>query len=193
MTTVVGLDPSISGAGIAVIRTADPRIAMYGNVDAYTQVITSRGRASDTMPQQAARLLAMRNAVMDRVPRDADLVMIEGLALGKTNPGTDRLAHLFWLLVSALGQVVPNAHITRVAIPTLKKAVTDNGKADKRAVQAGVTRWWPGVAMRDDNAADALALASLGAVHMRVPVPFPIQEHTRLALAKLDLPDRPAR
>lgn len=54
-------------------------------------------------------------------------------------------------------------------------------------------KWWPQTGIDDDNAADALALASLGAIHMRVPVPFPVQEHTRLALAKLDLPERPPR
>lgn len=189
MTTVVGLDPSLTGTGVAVI-TYDP---LRGTPIASTHVVTGTGRKSDTLRQQDTRIRKMRNTIMDSIPRDTDLVLIEGLALGAKGTGMDRLTYLNWLLVSATLCALPDAHPLRVPPATLKKAVTDRGNADKRDMQATVTRWWPGVPMRDDNAADALALASLGAVHMRVPVPFPVQEHTRLALAKLDLPERPPR
>ena len=189
MTCVVGLDTSITGTGIAVVRTS-----IAGEALAYTDVVRSTGRSSDPLPVRSRRMLTMRNRIMAGLPDGhVDLLVIEGLSFGHNQPGQDRLHHLWWLVIGALGQSRPDTHITVVPPSTAKKAVTDKGNADKRTMRAAVERWWPQTGIDDDNAADALALASLGAVHMRVPVPFPIQEHTRLALAKLDLPERPSR
>lgn len=183
MTTVVGIDSSLSSTGIAVVRADWAR----------TDVVRSTGRQSDPLPVRSRRMLDMRNRIMNHLPEHVDLVVIEGLSYGHNQPGQDRLHHLWWLVVGALGQARPGTHVTACPPSTAKKACTDNGRATKQQIMSQMRKWWPQTGIDDDNAADALALASLGAIHMRVPVPFPVQEHTRLALAKLDLPERPPR
>ena len=196
MTTIVGLDTAIKAAGVAIIRHHDD------TTTATTHVVGSKGRASDTLAQQARNLTQRRNQILDLIPRDTDLIVIEAPALRLANPGTDRLHALWWFTIAALGQVVPDAHITKIFPGTLKKftqgGIKGGGNATKTEQEQAIARMWPGVFVKDDNAADALAAASAGAVHMRVPVPFTITEDRRLSIAstdklKLDWPARPER
>lgn len=186
MTTVVGLDSSLKGFGVAIITDDAP---------AATFVVTSTGKKSDTMQVRAQRMLATRNSVMALIPPDTDLIVIEGLAFASNQFGHDRIVHTWWLVVTAIIQARPGAHITTVAPSSLKKITTGSGAKDpgKKRMEAAVTRMWPAVPCRDDNARDALALAAIGAVHLRLPVPFIVTEDYRLAMAGLDLPERPPR
>lgn len=191
MTTVVGLDPSLAGTGVAVI-TYDPG---RGTI-ASTHVVTSSGKKSDTRAVQARRTATQRNAVMDSLPREhIDHLVIEGISFGSNQIGHDRIVYLWWLLYAAISQTRPDTPITVVQPSSLKKITTGSGAKDpgKKRMEAAVTRMWPAVPCRDDNARDALALAAIGAVHLRLPVPFIVTEDYRLAMAGLDLPERPAR
>ena len=120
---------------------------------------------------------------------------MEGISYGSNLAGHDRIIYLWWLLYAAISQTRPNTHITVVSPSSLKKITTGNGGKDpgKKRMEAHVTRMWPAVPCRDDNARDALALGAIGAVHKRLPVPFIVTEDYRLAMADLDLPERPAR
>ncbi|MGC5027429.1 hypothetical protein ACLQ3K_21995 [Tsukamurella sp. DT100] len=191
MTTVVGLDPSLAGTGVAVI-TYDPG---RGTI-ASTHVVTSSGKKSDTRAVQARRTATQRNAVMDSLPREhIDHLVIEGISFGSNQIGHDRIVYLWWLLYAAISQTRPDTPITVVQPSSLKKITTGSGAKDpgKKRMEAAVTRMWPAVPCRDDNARDALALAAIGAVHLRLPVPFIVTEDYRLAMAGLDLPARPER
>lgn len=178
-----GLDLSLTGTGIAHLQT-EPGIPPHIT----THTITSAGTKRDTLPTRADRLRRIRNAILDAT-RDADLVAIEAPAYGANVGSVWDRAGLWWLVVQGLDQL----RIPYVAIPpaTVKKFATDKGNADKTAVAAGMTRLWGDLATaHDDNQFDALALATMAAVHTdyRKLAPATILERHKLAAAGITWP-----
>ncbi|WP_353107781.1 crossover junction endodeoxyribonuclease RuvC [Gordonia sp. (in: high G+C Gram-positive bacteria)] len=177
-----GLDLSLTGTGIAHLQTGPdgPTIT--------TRTITSSGRKTDTLPMRADRLRRIRNAILDHT-RDADLVALEAPAYAANVGSVWDRAGLWWLVVQGLDQL----RIPYVAIPptTVKKFATDKGNADKTAVAAGMTRLWGDHASpQDDNQFDALALATMAAVHtdFRALAPVTILERHKLAASGITWP-----
>lgn len=177
MTTVVGIDHSLSRTGLAIIRDdADPELI----------TVASTGKDTDTRLQRGQRMREMRTAIMDQVPRDTVLAVIEGMSFGHNLPGQDRIHHLWWLLADAFDLL----RIPLAVIPpnTLKKFTTDDGWADKPKMRAGLSVMWPGLRIPNHDAGDALAAATAGAVHLGMPLLFLVLERHRLALSKLEWP-----
>jgi hypothetical protein len=63
---------------------------------------------------------------------------------------------------------------------------------DKADVAMAAARMWPDVQIRGNDQADALVLASAGAVLLALPVPFDVTQYRRDALAKLSIPTEEA-
>ncbi|TWS23183.1 hypothetical protein FK268_12755 [Tsukamurella sputi] len=183
MTTVVGLDLSLTGTGVAVITP----------LGAEVHRIASTGRRGATLAERHARLIRLRNATLKHVVvNDADLVLVEGPAYGiRAQEGRHDMAGYWWLVMAALQHT--GRTVVEVPPTTRAKWATDKGNAPKAAVVAAVAKLWPDVTLVSDDCADALALASIGAIHMRMDVPFRVLERHREAAAKLDLPERPPR
>ncbi|MFI6573365.1 hypothetical protein [Nocardia fluminea] len=59
---VVGIDPSLTGTGIAVLTANGKRI------DTALRTVGSTGKRSDTWAMRAARLVKLRNEVMRHIP-----------------------------------------------------------------------------------------------------------------------------
>lgn len=177
---VVGIDPSLTGTGLAVLTTNGRRI------DTALRTIGSTGKRSDTWPMRAARLTKLRNTVMRHVPRTATLAVLEGPSYGSSTPGMHDNAWYRGKLYDALVSLgIPTA----VCPPaTLKKWATDNGNADKDAMSVSVSALWPIVEWRNDNEVDGLGLASIGAQHIGMPVPYLILERHKLAISKVEWP-----
>ncbi|GGG04317.1 hypothetical protein GCM10007304_18040 [Rhodococcoides trifolii] len=178
MTTVIGLDLSLVCTGIAHIATNRP--------DPIVHLVTSRGHRTDTRATKGARIRDIRNRIMNTIPRNTTLVVLEGISYASNNPGTDERHHLWWLISDALDHLdIPLA----VCPPaTLKKFVCDKGNAPKAAVVAAIARMWPTTELPTDDAADSLGLATIAAQHTKIPLPFPILERHKLALTKIDWP-----
>lgn len=149
MSAVVGVDPSISSTGVAVISS----------YVAVTRVQSKPGGQDldDRLQRMRRQVLAVLEAMAVVEP---SLIVIEGPAFGKNNAQTHMLAGFWWLLVHGLQKVAP---IAVVQPPTLKKFATGRGNAPKDEVLAAAVRGFPEIAVKGNDEADALALAAMGA------------------------------
>lgn len=163
MTTVVGLDPSLTAAGIAAI--AHPRQSDTPNVPKLATIgVGGAASASDSVT--GLRIWAQRDAILRSIPPSPALIVVEALPRPNPNaPGKhSERCGLYWALV---------AYLARKGIPiavcsptTLKKFATGNGRAEKPAMLAAARELWPHASVRDHNASDALLLATAGAYRL---------------------------
>ncbi len=167
---MTGLDPSLTGFGLATVIDGDVAVA--------TLKTQKRGheRLDDLLCDASI------------AAKDADLVIIEGVALYVRHGGTSlELAGLSWLVRHRLWEC---SRPYAVIPPSVrKKWLTANGSASKSECLAAAIKRFPAVDIRDDNQADALTLAAMGAAHLGVPlVKMPASSDEQLA--KIAWPDR---
>lgn len=145
MRPVVGLDPSLTGTGIAAGL-------------ALASTVSTKPAGSDV----AARLARLRHivaAVLRVVPAGA-LVVIEGPSFGREQPGLAHLrAGLWWSLVNDL--TASGCTVLEVPPKTLKKFATGKGTASKSDMRMALYQRF-GVDNPDDNQVDALWLREAG-------------------------------
>lgn len=174
---VVGIDPSLTGTGLAILRPhATPEL----------HTIASTGRKSDTWQQRATRLTQLRNRTMGLVPRNTTLAVIEGPAFAAQGAGIHDRSWYWGKLFDALTSLgIPTA----VCPPTTRaKWATDKGNAGKADVAMAIAKLWPHATIRGDDQADALCFATIAAQHSAWPMPYPILERHKLAIAKIAWP-----
>lgn len=186
---VVGVDPSLTGTGIAVVDTDDVLVIA-------THTITSAGRKDATLTERRERIayIAERQigdyalGLGDRRGETgrADLVVIEAPSLGQARQGGQFDRHgLWWLAVHRLHTLgIP---VAAVAPNARAKYATGKGNASKEQVLLAVARRYPHVAVANNNEADALALAAMGARHLSQPIDDLPQTHLE-ALVKVQWP-----
>lgn len=174
---VIGLDPSLTATGIAII---DSRTAA---VDVRT--IASKGKAGATLESRAGRLHdIVANLLCNYMPAEpVDLVVIEQPAFSRTTGHHHDRSGLWWLMVDALGywQEEPLS-IVEVTPGTLKKYAAGRGNAGKDEVLLAVARRYPNIPIKDNNQADALVLAAMGARALG----YPIDQLPKLNLTAMD-------
>lgn len=159
MGPVAGIDPSLTATGVAVLRP--PAGAETPNRPTL-HTLGETGRKGAPTTERAARIDRQVRRVLAAVPASTSLVVVELLDTFMPGRGalTDRIG-LWWALVRAIGRAgVP---LAVVHTGTLKSWATGDGKADKTAMVAAMRELWPTATVRNDNEADALALATLGA------------------------------
>lgn len=157
---VVGVDPSLTATGIATR-------------DGCSTITTKPGGWASDLHRLQFIAAAVRT-----VARDADLVVIEGLAfMSKNGKASDR-AGLHWLIRDRL-----DAAGVRVAVvtPTARaKYATGKGNAGKDAVLIEVVRRLP-IHVADNNEADAAVLLAMGLDHLGEPLaPMPATHRAAL-------------
>lgn len=177
MSTIIGIDPSLTRTGLARITVHD-----HGHL-IETNVIASTGSKGDDLATRAERLASIHQQVAAYATA-ADLVVIEGPALNMSNPGTWDRAGVWWMVVDHL-----HAHEVPVAVcppSTLKKLATGNGRAQKPDMRvAWLQRAGEDVA--DDNECDAAWLATAGALQLgHAVVQLPV--HNLASLGKVAWP-----
>lgn len=151
MTSVLGLDPSLTSFGAA--------LAMG---DAKPQLV--RWRPKDRGHQ---RLGYLRD-VMLGVASHADLVVLEGLAFGAKGSAVLDLAGLHWLLRQALWEV---GQPYVVVAPMLRaKWLTGKGNASKDDCLVAALKRFPAADIDGNDVADALTLAAMGMEHLGQPI-----------------------
>lgn len=179
MTIIYGIDPSLTGTGLARLDTEDV-------LAVETWTIATKGKADATLAQRRNRL----HDIVDTIGLyNVDLVVVESpsLAQGSQRGTLDRNG-LWWLIVSAF-----SCPVVEIAPSTLKVYATGKGNASKGAVIEAVTRRYPHVTTDgDDNRCDALVLAAIGH-HLLTGKPLVDlpATHTR-ALDKVARPGRAA-
>lgn len=157
-THVVGLDPSLTSFGVAHVE-----LCSDGSWGASTfELTTSAGGF--------ARLDYLIERVVERA-LVADLVVIEGPSY--RSPSNGQVGHharagLWWLLAFRLW--FEGVHTAVVPPAVRAKYATGKGNASKGDVLQAVRSTYPDVVVRTHDAADALALAALGARHLGHPI-----------------------
>lgn len=174
---VVGLDPSLTGTGIAVV--AGPGFIQ-------TTTVTSSGKRGASLQARVDRLRKLKAAVLEWVP-EGSLVVVEGPAYSKGNAGTWDRAWFWGSLVSALAE---HEGTDVVLCPPNIRAMyaTGRGNAGKADVAMAVAKRFPQVDLHGDNETDALAMAAMGRRLIGEPIDNPPQTHTR-AMKSLELPE----
>ena len=167
---VVGLDPSLTSTGIAVLRDGIP-VMLHS--------LGHKGTDADSYQVRGRRIVSQARAVMAALENSPgaggmviDLALIEGPSLGSQWGDQWDRAALWWGIYSALAaKKVP---IAVVAPKTRAKWATGSGNSDKKAVLAAVRETWqqwrPHI--RNDDVGDALVLASMGALYIGDTLPF---------------------
>lgn len=179
MSAIVGLDPSLVSCGIATLD-AD------GSARAWSVGHTGRSGASHA--DRSDRIVAQTRLVLGKIPRGAELVVIEDIPVGiKTLPSfVDRCALWFGLYSSLRARETPLAVVNPA---TRAKWATGSGRADKGAVLAAVRADWPEVRIANDNDADALTLAAMGALQLGYPLPFEIRNRHHAGIEVVAWPE----
>lgn len=160
---VVGIDPSLSGTGLAVLA-----------LDADGEVVAA-GATTIKIPtglDQIDRPLKIMNGVENWVSscgKNLSAIFIEDLPKHAHSAGLTGQAQGVVRAGISLAEDIAEHRVSvfSVAPATLKKAVTGNGRADKNQVaQAVVEKIRNLYTPTDDNQADALALALLARDHI---------------------------
>jgi hypothetical protein len=152
---VVGLDLSLTGTGVAVIRAGH---VFLHRVDA---------DAADDPLRSWRRIKATASGVLGRVPAGA-LVVLEGPSWGSRFGKPDERHAQRWMV---RGPLLERGHEVVVVQPrTRAKYAAEDGNAQKRAVLATMRTRHPDLNIRDHNVADALALAAMGARSIGSPI-----------------------
>ena len=171
---VVGLDLSLTATGIAHTYPG-------GSI---VETITSTGLRGDTTFDRACRLGYLTNKILDNLG-DARLIVIEGPAYSRANPGMHDRSGLWWLVVDA---IYNRGYELAVVTPTSRaKYATGKGNAGKDQVLLAVARRYPDVEVTNNNEADALVLAAMGARRLG----HPIDDLPKTHLAALDAAEWP--
>lgn len=188
---VVGVDPSLTNTGIAVLHNGQP--ALLRSIGHGTLSGRSYAHRSDRIVSECHAVMSVladdcdeRNTL--RPPRSRiDLVVLEGPAYGACNASTHDGSGLWWGLYSTLrARRIPTAVIPPA---TRAKWATGKGNADKRTVLATVRDWWPATRIANHDQADALVLAAIGAFHYGDPMPFDVKERHTANLAAVQWPE----
>ncbi|MDB5716488.1 MAG: hypothetical protein JWO15_3885 [Sphingomonadales bacterium] len=163
MTTVIGIDPSLSATGIATAA------------EAYT-VPTSAG--------DPTRLAIIYTAVcVQATAPQATLAVVEDLPTHAHGAGLTGMAQ------GVIRLALIESQVPYVTVPaaTLKKYATGKGNATKADMRMA---WFQrtGDDVRDDNQVDALWLRQIGLALLGEPSAISLPQTHTVALAKLSLP-----
>ena len=175
MNTVAGLDPSLSSTGFAVIAVDD-------------SLTLGRIRPGDC--RGAARLEVIRSEV-DSICATAGLVVIEGLAFGRSQRGTQDRSGLHWLIRWQLHR--RRIPVAVVAPSSLKVYATGSGRATKEEVLTETKDRYSSFSSTPGNhdEADALILAAMGMDYIGFPlVSLPNTHRRALDMVRWPSPEK---
>lgn len=177
MTHVVGLDPSLTSFGVAVVGGGSPALVAR---------VKSTGRRGDDVVARQRRIHDLGTSVLEYVPTHA-LVVMEGPAYSSSTSGMWDRAGLWH---DVLRRLISRGHEVVVCPPTSRAMyATGKGNAGKDAVLAAVVRRYPDVDVAGNDEADALVMAAMGARLLDAPLEDSLPQSHLRALAGLELPD----
>lgn len=179
MSIVVGIDPSLTSAGVAVLKDGQPiYVQHFGFSGTNHPTWQFRSRRVRWVCAQVANVVAAH---------DVDLVVIEGIPEhGKILPSTLDRAGLWHGLYGVVDH--GDTPIVVMNPSTLKAWTTGSGSAKKPAMVAQIRGWYPDSRITCDDEADALALALTGAFHLGDPMPFDVKPRHTTGLEKVVWP-----
>jgi Holliday junction resolvasome RuvABC endonuclease subunit len=176
--TVIGIDTSITGTGLASSRGWTETVGYTNKKAPFTKL---------PHPQ---RLTAMRQLLADILQQVGEpaLAVLETPAPSRTGGGAHERAWLWWEVYRAL----TNREIPVGLVSTNQRMLyaTGKGQADKTKIVDAVARRWPDWSTDgDDNRADAVVLMAAGRDWLGHPV-CPMPKPNRVAVERAVWPEQ---
>lgn len=192
MTTVIGIDASLTSLGVARLVHEYPEDASRIEWTGDTWHQSSKGTDKDSIATTCRRINFLITSTVES-SKPCDLVVMEALiptparAAGKA---AERAALWWGIARSFVRDGIP---VIKVPPKTGKLWCTGDGAADKAVVASRLTRmWdWAGEISKEDEF-DALVMASIGAQLLGLPVPFELPKYRVDSVAGLRLPEEAA-
>ena len=162
---VVGIDPSLTSTGLA-------HIDFEGNVTELYN-LGRKGRRGEPLEERAERVYTLAQEIIEwtLAIETPQLVVIEAPSFGSQGGSAFDRAGVWWRVVGNLWAMgIP---VAQVAPRTRAKYGTGDGRSDKKVVKAHVIETYTDILpsrIRNDDQADALLLASMGARHLGMPI-----------------------
>jgi crossover junction endodeoxyribonuclease RuvC len=171
MTTIMGIDPSMTATGVAVLRNG------------ITYTLTATSPSTEDAVTRWRRILAK----VWREVEGSTLMIVEDLPVGKFDVSAmfvERAGLLGLLRYGADARGIP---VALVNVGTLKLFATGSGRASKQQMTRDAMSQLH-QAPRNDNESDALWLLAMGCAHYLNPLVNPLAVHglSTKRLATLD-------
>lgn len=164
---IVGIDPSLTSTGVAIIEMGHVQLLR----------VKSAGKADATWAQRRSRLGELADQICSHIV-GAHLLVIEGPSYGQSiSGGAHDRAGLWWAIASAFE--VPLAVVSPKG---RAKYATGSGASSKDEVLAAVIRRHGDLPVANNDVADALTLAAMGARAVGCPIDEPLPEANRAAM-----------
>lgn len=169
--TVIGLDLSLTGAGVGAIQ------ADWSIIDGEPRYLTERygrkGTRQDTLEGRFSRIEDIANSVRQFIVNELEstphLAVIEDMPFGTPGGSTFDRAGLWWMVYQQLDRLAIKTITMNVA--KVKIYATGRGnKVDKDEVMLAVARRYPDAPIRNNDEADAFVLAAMGARLLGSPI-----------------------
>lgn len=153
-----GFDLSLTGSGIA--RSDTHRVSKVGMAGITNMSVVQQIAAFDTLTAHIFAAYDWHGMFVGTDPDD-QVAVVEALDMAQSYGGQVERTILWWQVVNTLHNLG-----VKVYTPTsaqVKMYATGNGLAKKPEMIAAVRHLWPGYEIgKDDNLADAAAMAELG-------------------------------
>ena len=180
---VVGIDLSLSGTGLADLNLDR---GQFINVTTHG----TKGKRGDNYKKRGDRLNGMADHIVTWATAgeyDPSLVVVEGPSLGSKGGSQFDRSGLWWLVVSTL----QSEDIPVLVVPpkTRAKYATGNGNSGKDVVVAHVIEQYGhlyGERLKNDNEADAVVLAAMGARYLGEPIDDDLPHSNLSAMAGVE-------
>jgi len=179
MPRILGIDGSLTGTGLCQIDIP------YGG--ALPVILTATVRAPKPKPGDksvlsrsrriASVIAGIEGAIVGDEPRP-DLIVLEELAYGAQGAAKSTLDWLFGRIVDLVRAY--DIPLLLVNVAAVKQFATGKGNADKDTVMLSMAhRYGDRVTLNNNNEADALALAFIGARYLDHPVDTAPESHLK--------------
>lgn len=176
MTAVAGIDPSLTGTGMA------------GNGDHWSaRIVTKPTKGADSTLDGLRRIGRILRELDGAGVFDHELIVMEGPSFGQMRQQGEHVrAGLWWAVAQRAAEV--GTPLLVVPPATLKTYVTGRGNASKDQVLAAVVKRYPHWEVTGNDVADAVGLMAIGARMLGEPVEESLPQTHLRALAVLKLP-----
>jgi crossover junction endodeoxyribonuclease RuvC len=169
---VVGIDPSLTGTGIIVLRNGE-----------LGKALTTKNEPKLGTIERVRRIYEQINNVIENLStcyvnayigdkrmirwEPPSLIVIEGFSYGSKGRGVFDIAYLGWRIREELERYRTEDDIPwlEVSPSQVKQFATGKGNANKEIVLQQVYKRW-GVEFNDNNQADAYVLAQIGRAYL---------------------------
>lgn len=162
MSAVLGLDLSLTGTGLAVVRGGEIRkLATVSTAGKKTDTLAMRKERLDTIHAEIFRELGVTWHL-------SSLAVVENPSYGSRFGSPHDRSGLWWRVVREL--IHFGVPVATVSPQGRAKYITGDGRSKKDAVYAAAQQVWPDVQISNDNEGDALGLASMGSRYLGQPL-----------------------